>query len=334
MKIWGILCCLFLFSITAHAVEDEREHFVDIGNNERLFVHYKPAKNGARTVVFLHGLTYTLKPWTAFANKLEDLNGDLGILRYDMKGMGRTLLDGHLPVNYEIPYQDQVRQLHALLQTLKIEKPDILGLSYGGAIALSFAVTYPGEYRNIIMMAPFTEPLAAQDKFIRAQITATRLAFPFNPSTDDELYDFFQRQLIYTTFPAAEPDTLANPYILESVFRMSKGLRYFYADKMVDSLPAGVVHLMVANQDQYLNDGVLDRFWNRLPIPARASRLNIEGSEHKIPEAVPAFAAAWVYEIIKGNPALANGRVFDGNARTFEIRARGDSFVLPKPEKR
>ncbi len=59
---------------------------------------------------------------------------------------------------------------------------------------------------------------------------------------------------------------------------------------------------MIARQDQYIETSVLDEYWDAVPLEARASRLYINGSEHKMVEAVPNFTASWVYEIITGNP--------------------------------
>lgn len=329
MKIFGLLLFCWFTMAPAFAVT-AKEGFVDIGNKERLWASYKPATRGAPTIVLLHGLTYTMKPWNLFSDALEKLNPDLGILRYDMKGMGKTLLDGPVPVNYEITYQDQVRLLRALLKTLKIEKPTLVGLSYGGAIALSYAATYPGSFDKLILMAPFTEPLEGQDRWIRMQIAATRLAFPLNPATDEELYDFFLRQFIYTTFPAAEPVVLANPYILESIFRMVKSVRLFKASEIVNRLPPASVHLVVANQDQYLTGGVLDRFWNNLPASTRASRINIAFTEHKIPEAIPSYSAAWVHEILT-NSKVSGGKVFEGNSWTYKAKSGDYEINLYRP---
>ncbi|RZA07035.1 MAG: alpha/beta hydrolase [Proteobacteria bacterium] len=339
MKIFALVLSVLALNLSffqpAFAADEmdkaAKEDYVDIGGGQRLWASYKAPKNGAPTVVLLHGLTYTMKPWNYFADDLVKLNPDVGVLRYDMTGMGKTLLGGPLPVNYEITYQNQVRQLRALLEIYKIEKPTLVGLSYGGAIALAYAATYPGTFDKLILMAPFTEPLESQDKFIRTQISATRIAFPFNPSTDAQLYDFFLRQFVYTTFPLSEPVTVANPYILEAVYQMTRSVRFFHASAIVDQLPPNSVHLMVGGQDQYIPREVLDRFWNSLPEATRASRTNIAYTEHKIPEAAPTYSASWVNEIIKGNKLLSGGRVFEGNPWTFKARSGETEIAVPRP---
>src|SRR5690606_13405895 len=125
---------------------------------------------------------------------------------------------------------------------------------------------------NLILLAPYTEPLEGQDKWIRAQIWATRNIFPYNKATDDELYDFFLRQIIWATFPQAEPIVLENPWKLDAIYNLVRGIRKFYAIDYADQLPPGKVHLMVAGMDQYIPREVMDNFWDQVNPKAKMSR--------------------------------------------------------------
>lgn len=301
-----LLVALFLFLSQAQAAE---EGFITI-QNQKVYTHWQKAEQGAPTIVLLHGLTYSTSSWDPFVRAFH--KPGLGILRYDMVGMGKTLLEGPLPVNYAIPYKKQVTLLKQLLDRLHLKKVTLVGLSYGGGIGISFANKYPQMVENLILMAPFTAPLKTQDQWIKLQVASARLANPWNPATDDELYDFFLRQFIYSTYPNAEPVVLENPFKLEAVFRMVQGIRKFFAIDEIQNLPAKSVHLMVANQDQYIPRDVMDTFWDALPESVKASRVNISVTEHKIPEAIPLFSSAWVEEVLK-NPALKKGLVFDGS---------------------
>jgi pimeloyl-ACP methyl ester carboxylesterase len=321
---------LFLFCVfTTSAIGAEKEAFVKIGK-ESIWLRHKTATRGAPTVVLLNGLTYATRDWAPFASALERLNPDLGIVRYDMRGMGKTLLEGRLPVNYAIPHTDQVNHLKAILDLLGLKRVHLVGLSYGGGIGIAFAEKHPRMVDKLVLMAPFTEALESQDASIKKQIAWTRITFPLNPASDDELYDYFLRQTIYTTYPAAEPMVLENPYKLEAIFRMVQGIRKFKATEFLSNLPAGSVHLMVANQDQYIPQPVMDRFWAALPKAARASRINISYTEHKIPEAIPAFAATWVNETFSNN-TLSGGKIFSGDAQGFEARSGTLRINLPRP---
>lgn len=318
-----------LVSLSALAGRSEREFFLNI-DEEKIFVRHKPASDGEPTIVLLNGLTYSTRDWNSFANALVDLDPKKGILRFDMYAMGKTLLEGKLPVLQTVPYQKQVDLLAKVLKELEIQKPHLVGLSYGGGIALAYAAQYPMKVGEIVLMAPFTEPLESQDRWIRTQIHLNRAMFPYNPASFDELYDYFLKQIVYATYPSAEPTVLENPYKLEAVFRMVQGIRKFEAKAFVKDLPENSVHLMVANQDQYIPQEVMDKFWKQLPKAKRASRINISYSEHKIPEAIAGFAAAWTMEILK-NPELKKAKTFEGNSWRFEASSGSTTISLPQP---
>lgn len=294
--------------------------FVKVRPDRELYVEYTAARPGYPTVVLLNGLTYSTSQWDAYVGRLQSRG--VGIVRYDMDGMGRTLLK-YAPSMSAISYEQQAVDLKALLTEMRIRPPyNIAGLSYGGGIAVHYAVTYPRDIGKLILMAPFTQPLDGQDAWIRGQIWATRRAFPANPASDDELYDFFLRQIVYSTYPTVEPVVLENPYKLEGVFNLVRGIRKFRAIDVAGKLPPGTVHLMVAASDQYIPGKVLEDFWARVSPRARMSRIRVFETEHKMPEAVPAFTAAWTWQILKGNPLLSAGRDFEGFGRTMSAKTR------------
>jgi pimeloyl-ACP methyl ester carboxylesterase len=291
--------------------------FVKISENRELYVDYERPVPGRPTVVLLNGLTYRIGCWDAFTTALE---GDgLGILRYDAFGQGQTLLKYGAPTE-AISIQAQVEDLRLLLSALGInEAVHLVGLSYGAPIDMLFATQYPERTASVILMAPFVGPIASQDVWIRQQINQVRVLYPYNPASFDELYDYFLKYIIYQSYPAAEPIVLENPYKLEATFRMVQGVRKFLAKDIVGQLPAGKVHLMIARKDQYLENSVHEEFWNQIPAAARASLIYIEGSEHKIPEAVPQFAADWVRRIVNGDSQISGGATFVGDPKTNSV---------------
>lgn len=323
----SILSVLFVMMVSgfAFAKSDEVNGLVKIAKDRELFVNYVPAATGQPTLIVLNGLTYSTIEWDSFVEPLQKRG--VGILRYDMFGMGKTLLK-YAPTTKVIPYKSQVEDLQKLLSTLKIRGPyNIVGLSYGGGIGVAYALDNPQNVKNLILIAPYTEPLAGQNNWIKAQIWATRQLFPLNLMTDDQLYDFYLHQIVYTTYPQAEPVVLRNPFILESVFRMVQGIRKYRPTDLADQL-AVPTHLMVASQDQYIPEGVLLNFWDKVPSEARASRIFVNNSEHKIPEAVPNFAASWIYQILLGNPLLNKGLDFQGYPYKGEARTGNETIGL------
>jgi pimeloyl-ACP methyl ester carboxylesterase len=296
--------------------------FVQIDDTRDLYVDFQKPVDGKPIVVLLNGLTYRTGSWNSFVYRLQ--GEGLGILRYDPIGMGQTLIK-HGPPTEPIDYMNQVRDLRLLLDALKIRQPvHVVGLSYGGALALEFTRQFPKRVASAVVIAPFVAPLASQDTWIRLQIQQARILNPYNPATFDELYDFFLRMNVYTTYPPAEPVVLEHPYKLEGVFRLVQGIRRFQAKDIVKQLPAGKIHLVIARQDQYVPNAVHDEFWEQLPQGVRASRLYIEGSEHKIPEAVPWFSSAWVRRIVEGDPSIRGGKTFIGTPWRGGIVQSGD----------
>lgn len=285
--------------------------FVAISADKELYVDYIKAKKNNPTVVLLNGLTYSTRQWESFTVALTSFG--IGVLRFDFDGMGETLLK-YAPATQPYPVEQQAQDIKALLKKIKLSGPyNLIGLSYGGGVLAKYTELYPKDVAQMVMMAPFTEPLAEQDELIKKSVNWNQKIFPFNSATEDELYDYFLRQIMYMTYPAVEPIILENPYKLEAVFRLVQGIRKFKAIDVVSSIPDRRLHLMIGLRDQYIKQNVLDTYWDATPIQSRASRLYIRDAEHKIPEAVPVFAAQWVQRIISGDPTLFKGDSFMGN---------------------
>lgn len=302
MKKLSLMLVTVLFGLTGFAKSKEAsfdlskdyKDFVNIGTKE-LFVDYQAPEKNKPTVVLLNGLTYTTRQWAAMTLQLK-LKG-YGVLRYDMDGMGQTLIK-YGPKNGPYPYQNQVEDLYLLLKKLEVKKPyNLVGLSYGGGIGAGFAFKYPKLVNKIVLMAPYTQPLKDQDTWIKGQIAVTRLQFPLNPASDDELYDFFLRQISFATYPMVEPIVLEHPYKLEAVFRMTQGIRHFDVSASAHLFPKNSVYLVMAQQDQYIPAEVLENFWNQIPDESKVEKIYVPWSEHKIPEARPVMAAEIITHI-------------------------------------
>lgn len=292
-----LIAGFLFFGLAAQALELSKDFngFVTIESTD-LYVEYLAPQVGKPTVVLLNGLTYSTRQWDKMTAVLKTMG--IGVLRYDMSGMGQTLLKyGGKFEPYH--YANQVIELDQLLTTLKIPTPyNLVGLSYGGGIAAAFSFKYPKKVKNAILMAPYTAALEGQDQWIKTQIAVTRAMYPYNPYSNDELYDYFLKQICYSTYPALEPIVMENPYKLEATFRLTQGIRKFNVNDEIDRFPENSVHLIIAKKDQYIKQAVLDAFWDAIPAASRASRIYVEGSEHKIPEAVPQKAAEIVRDIV------------------------------------
>lgn len=316
--------------VQARSESDDFKGFVKIPSGRELFVNWHQAEPGKPTVVLLNGLTYSTRQWDQFTEALTQMG--VGVLRYDMFGMGETLLKYGWPFK-AIPYSDQVEDLNALIQVLGLEGPlNIAGLSYGGGIAMAFGAAYPEKVKNLILMAPYTAPLEEQDQIIKSLIAYVRMMQPWNTTKDSQLYDFFLAQIVYSTYPRLEPVIMENPYKLQATFRLVQGIRNWTAASVVKRLPKDSVHLMVAGRDQYLKREIMQELWQSIPFSSRGSYILINNADHKIPESVPFFAASWVNEILKKDSRVQNGRMFEADPYTGKIRSTEGDFHFP-PER-
>lgn len=303
---------------------------VQIRADRRLYVEYRKAAPGKATLFLCNGLTWSTTQWQPLVDALNKVDPDIGIVLYDMVGMGKTLLD-RAPVTYDIPFLDQIKDLKDLYTQLNINGPKILsGLSYGGGAVLEYLAQHPNDFDKVIAMSPFLERIPDQDNWIKQNIAAIRIAYPYNPATDDELYDYFLRQLVYSSYPMVEPIMLENPFKTEGVFRMVKGAKYWRALDNVNKFPTGKLHLMSAVNDIFVSLSSQQNFWKALPASARASHLILRLTGHKIPEERPDITAVWMMKIINGDKAISGGRVFDGDP--VKGTATSGSIIIPLKE--
>ena len=103
---------------------------------------------GARTVIFLHGLGSYLKFWRY---QLDEFAGKgYRVLALDMLGYGKSDKPASFPYTMEA-MADVVR---AFAHRVEADKPILVGHSMGGQVALSFAIRYPDELAALVLTSP------------------------------------------------------------------------------------------------------------------------------------------------------------------------------------
>lgn len=92
-------------------------------------------------LVLVHGFTLDHRMWDS---QLSALSPHFTILRYDLRGFGRS----SLPV---APYSHHA-DLQALLHALAIPRAHLLGLSLGASVVLDFALACPEMARSLVLV--------------------------------------------------------------------------------------------------------------------------------------------------------------------------------------
>ncbi len=101
-----------------------------------------------RTVVMLHGSGPGVTAWANW-NKLFPLMADTHhILAPDMVGFGYT----DRPEGMVYNMNAWVKQTIDFFDAMHIEKADLVGNSFGGALALAMAVRYPERIQKLVLM--------------------------------------------------------------------------------------------------------------------------------------------------------------------------------------
>ena len=139
------------------------------------YLDYKPTKPNGHAVVLMHGKNFCAATWHDTSVALQQAG--LRVIVPDQIGFCKS----SKPANYAYSFVELARQTHALMVSLKIKKATVIGHSMGGMLATRYALMYPAEVTQLVMV----NPLGLEDW----------KAMGVPPLTDDQWY---QRELAFT----------------------------------------------------------------------------------------------------------------------------------------
>ena len=137
---------------------------------------YETAGAG-RPLVFIHAGIADSRMWD---RQFSDLADSFTVVRYDMRGFGRT-------PPAEGPYA-HYEDLAALLTHLGLDRVSLVGCSMGSKTALDFALCYPERVDRLILSSPARQPkdfsaIWSDRKSRPATISFIRETIPLNSSS-------------------------------------------------------------------------------------------------------------------------------------------------------
>ncbi len=109
-------------------------------------LHYQQFGEG-RDLVMIHGITGNLAIW--HLEIVPALMSEFRMTTYDLRGHGYSDVP---PTGYTTA--DHANDLKNLLDSLGIERPHIIGHSFGADIALHFTVLYPERVKKLVLVEP------------------------------------------------------------------------------------------------------------------------------------------------------------------------------------
>jgi proline iminopeptidase len=115
-------------------------------NNEGVELFYETVGTGRDTVIFLHGVPSTMY---AFISDLEIFSDYFTMIFYDQRGGGRSslILDPD-----SLKWQVNVKDLEAIRVHFNINKLNIMGVSWGSALAVLYASEFPMHINRLILL--------------------------------------------------------------------------------------------------------------------------------------------------------------------------------------
>jgi pimeloyl-ACP methyl ester carboxylesterase len=109
-------------------------------------IHYRRAGQGP-TVVLLHGASGNLRDWTLGA--FDAIARDHDTIAFDRPGLGNSGWPGPQGARLDV----QARLLRGALDRLGVSRVTLVGHSYGGSVALAWALVEPESVNGLKLLA-------------------------------------------------------------------------------------------------------------------------------------------------------------------------------------
>lgn len=154
---------------TATPLDGDERGTVSTNGVETFFVR----RGEGPPLVFVHGAIMDHRMWEPQLDALADA---FTVVAYDVRGHGWT--GGSSVDRYSMDLY--AADLDALLRELRIERPVLVGLSTGGAIAQVYAATYPENVAGVVLSDTYTPaPMGPVGRYLFANLQLFALLSPY-----------------------------------------------------------------------------------------------------------------------------------------------------------
>lgn len=201
-----------------------------------------------KPILILNGIMMSTKSWEPFMKSLTHSNQ---VIRLDFIDQGQS--DKLL----ENPYTQaiQVDIIEALLDEIKLQKISIVGISYGGEVAILFAVKNPSKVERLVLFntTPYTSPWLAEIGHqwnaigrLRDGATYYKATIPviYSPSYYEKRLDWMKKreQFLIPIF--------SNPVFLDAMERLTNSAESYDARNDLKKIVAPT--LIIAADEDFL----------------------------------------------------------------------------------
>ena len=146
-KIYKLIFCLVLTSIISLNLrgQESREDGMHVITDDQIKLYTKRSGNGP-TAIFIHGGPGA---WSKSFEVLrgENLESHLSMIYYDQRGCGRS--SGSESDNYSLVRM--VKDIELIRQSYNADSIYLIAHSFGGILAVNYALRYPSHVKGIIL---------------------------------------------------------------------------------------------------------------------------------------------------------------------------------------
>jgi pimeloyl-ACP methyl ester carboxylesterase len=117
--------------------------FVKVDDADLHFV----IKGSGRPVVFIHGNPGSCQDWSRL---YAPVSSRYRMLAFDRPGHGHSQRPNHRPITVDV----QAQMLHEALNKLSVDRPLLVGHSWGAALVLAYALQFGDSISGAVLLAP------------------------------------------------------------------------------------------------------------------------------------------------------------------------------------
>src|SRR6266851_1027623 len=143
MRVTGRFKQAYIASRVAHDHAKAQSKFVKVDGARLHFV----IKGAGRPVILIHGNPGSCQDW---ARLYTPIASRYQAIAFDRPGHGHSDRPNHRDMTVDI----QAQMLHTAVRELQIERPILVGHSWGGALALAYALEFPDDLSGLVLVAP------------------------------------------------------------------------------------------------------------------------------------------------------------------------------------
>jgi pimeloyl-ACP methyl ester carboxylesterase len=143
MRVTGPLKERYVAARVSHRHGEATSHFVSVDGARMHFV----IKGEGTPVVLIHGNPGSCEDWVKLYGPLS---AHYQTIAFDRPGHGHSERPNHRDITVEV----QAAILRDALHQLNIERPVLVGHSWGSALALAYAVGFPQDLAGLVLLAP------------------------------------------------------------------------------------------------------------------------------------------------------------------------------------